>query len=53
VIVVLLVAIVVGLFLPGRRRAHELQQERLEERERLVAAGLLLDASAAEASFAE
>ena len=53
VIVVLLVAIVVGLFLPGRRRAHELQQERLEERERLVAEGLLLDASAAEASFAE
>ena len=53
VIVVLLVAVVVGLFLPGRRRAAELQQERLEERERLIAEGLVFDESAAEASFVE
>ena len=51
VIVVLLVAVVVGLFLPGRRRAAELQQERLEEREQLIAEGLVFDESAAAASF--
>ena len=52
VIVVLCVAVVVGLFLPGRRRAQELQQERLDERERLVEEGLVFD-DAAEASFIE
>jgi EmrB/QacA subfamily drug resistance transporter len=46
VLYVLAVAAFVGLWLPGRRRALELQRERSIERERLIESGALVDDAA-------